>query len=157
MKYQNCYYLSSNMTVQSWCLCIERTLSLNIQVFFNITVRISNLQLCPYLNLIILLGVCVIARYGIHITLCYVSTALQTGKSRVRFPIVSLDCFHWHNPSGHTMALGSTQPLTEMSYQEYFGRCVGLTILPPSLPIVLKSGSLNLMEPSGPVKACQGL
>jgi len=27
---------------------------------------------------------------------------------------------HWHNPSGHTMALGLTQPLTEMSYQEYF-------------------------------------
>jgi hypothetical protein len=23
--------------------------------------------------------------------------------------------FHSHNPSGHTMALGSTQPLTEMS------------------------------------------
>jgi hypothetical protein len=23
--------------------------------------------------------------------------------------------FHWHNPSGHTIALGSTQPLTEMS------------------------------------------
>jgi len=23
--------------------------------------------------------------------------------------------FHRHNPSGHTMALGSTQPLTEMS------------------------------------------
>jgi len=23
--------------------------------------------------------------------------------------------FHWHNPSGRTMALGSTQPLTEMS------------------------------------------
>jgi hypothetical protein len=23
--------------------------------------------------------------------------------------------FHWHNPSGSTMALGSTQPLTEMS------------------------------------------
>jgi len=23
--------------------------------------------------------------------------------------------FHWHNPSSHTMALGSTQPLTEMS------------------------------------------
>jgi hypothetical protein len=23
--------------------------------------------------------------------------------------------FYWHNPSGHTMALGSTQPLTEMS------------------------------------------
>ena len=23
--------------------------------------------------------------------------------------------FQWHNPSGHTMALGSTQPLMEMS------------------------------------------
>jgi hypothetical protein len=26
-----------------------------------------------------------------------------------------LDFFHWHNPVGRTMALGSTQPLTEMS------------------------------------------
>jgi hypothetical protein len=40
-------------------------------------------------------------------------TALQVGGSRVRFPMVSLDFFHWHNPSGCTMALGSTQPLTE--------------------------------------------
>jgi len=32
-------------------------------------------------------------------------TALQAGRSRVQFPMVS----------GHTMALGSTQPLTEMS------------------------------------------
>jgi hypothetical protein len=23
--------------------------------------------------------------------------------------------FHWHNPSGRTMTLGSTQPLTEMN------------------------------------------
>jgi hypothetical protein len=28
--------------------------------------------------------------------------------------------FHWHNPSGRSMALRMTQPLTEMSYQEYF-------------------------------------
>jgi len=27
----------------------------------------------------------------------------------------SLYIFRWHNPSGHTMALGSTHPLTEMS------------------------------------------
>jgi hypothetical protein len=25
------------------------------------------------------------------------------------------------------------------------------------VPIVLKSGSLNLLEPSGPVKACNGI
>jgi hypothetical protein len=42
-------------------------------------------------------------------------TALQTGMSRVRFPMVSVDFFHWHNPVGRTMALGSTQLLTEMS------------------------------------------
>jgi len=40
---------------------------------------------------------------------------LQTGRSRVRFPMVSLEFFQWHNPSGRTMALGSTEPLTEMS------------------------------------------
>jgi hypothetical protein len=35
------------------------------------------------------------------------------------------------------------------------GRCVGLTTLPTSC--ALKSGSLNLLEPSGPVQACNGL
>jgi len=45
--------------------------------------------------------------------------------------------FHWHNPSGRTMALGSTQPLTEMSTRNISwggkdGRCVWLTTLPPS-------------------------
>jgi len=28
--------------------------------------------------------------------------------------------FHLHNPSGRTMALALTQPLTEMSSREYF-------------------------------------
>jgi hypothetical protein len=37
-------------------------------------------------------------------------TAIQVRRSRVRFP----KC-HWHNPSGRTKALGSTQLLTEMS------------------------------------------
>jgi len=26
-----------------------------------------------------------------------------------------IEIFHWHNPSGRTVALGLTQPLTEMS------------------------------------------
>jgi len=29
--------------------------------------------------------------------------------------MVSLEFFHLHNSSGRTMAMGSTQPLTEMS------------------------------------------
>jgi hypothetical protein len=28
--------------------------------------------------------------------------------------------FHWHNPSGRTMSLGSTQPLTEMSTRKIY-------------------------------------
>jgi hypothetical protein len=39
---------------------------------------------------------------------------LQAGRSRVRFP-VSLEFFNLPNPSSSTMALGSPQPLTEIS------------------------------------------
>jgi len=46
-------------------------------------------------------------------------------------------------------------------YQEYFlggkgGRCVRLTTLPPSCAVVMKSGNLNFLEPSGPLQACNG-
>ena len=34
------------------------------------------------------------------------------------------------------------------------GRCVGLTTLPASCDDFLKSGSLNHLEPSGPLQAC---
>jgi hypothetical protein len=42
-------------------------------------------------------------------------TVLQAGRSRVPFPMRPLDYFNRCNPSSRTMALGSTQPLTEMS------------------------------------------
>jgi len=42
-------------------------------------------------------------------------TALQARRSRVRFPDGVIGIFHWHNPSGRTMALGLTLPLREMS------------------------------------------
>jgi len=56
------------------------------------------------------------------------------------------------------MALESTQPLTEIKYQEHFlggkgGRCVRLTNLPPSCSVVMKSGNLNFLGPSGPLLA----
>jgi hypothetical protein len=43
---------------------------------------------------------------------------LQAGRSRVRFPMRLLDIFNLPNRSGRNMALGSTQPLTEMSTRD---------------------------------------
>jgi len=37
------------------------------------------------------------------------------------------------------------------------GRCVGLTTYHLHMPNVLKSGSLNLLEPSGSAQACNGI
>ena len=58
------------------------------------------------------------------------------------------------------MALGSTQPVTEMSTRCVSwgkgGRCVRLTTLPPSCAVVIKSGNRNFLEPSGPIQACNG-
>ena len=59
------------------------------------------------------------------------------------------------------MALGSTHPLKEMSTRSIFlgvksGRCLRLITLPPSCAVVMKSGNLNFLEPSGPVQACNG-
>jgi hypothetical protein len=88
-------------------------------------------------------------------------TALQAGRSRVRFPIMLLEYFTDIILAGRTMALGSTQPLTEMSARGIFWRvkAVGVYSWQPyhlSLQIIFKSGSFNLLEPSGPLQACTG-
>ena len=58
------------------------------------------------------------------------------------------------------MALGSTQPLTEMSTGSIScgqRRPVRKADnLPPSCAVVMKSGNLNFLEPSGPPQACNG-
>ena len=70
--------------------------------------------------------------------------------------------FSWHNPSGRVMALGFTQTLNKNVYQEYFlgVKSTGAYIWQPyhiHVPMVLKSGSLNLLENSGPLQAYKGL
>jgi hypothetical protein len=50
------------------------------------------------------------------------STALEVWRSRFRFPIMLWKFPIDNNPSGRTMALGSTEPLTEMrSRSNYWG------------------------------------
>jgi hypothetical protein len=60
--------------------------------------------------------------------------------------------FHWHKPSGRTMALGSTQTLTEMSARNisWWVKAAGAYGRQPynlQVPTVWKLGSLNLLEP----------
>ena len=58
------------------------------------------------------------------------------------------------------MALGSTQPVTEMitmsiSWEQRRPVRKADNLL-PSYAAVTKSGSLNFLEPSGPLQACNG-
>jgi len=60
------------------------------------------------------------------------------------------------------MVLELTQPLNRNEYQEYLlrgkgGWFVGLTTFPIHAPNVLKSGSLSILEPSGPIQTCNGI
>jgi hypothetical protein len=61
-----------------------------------------------------------------------VGTTLQAGRSPVRVQD-EVDFFNLSNPFGRTMALRSTQPLTQMSAKKFPGgkgsRCVGITAL----------------------------
>jgi hypothetical protein len=63
---------------------------------------------------------------------------LEAGRSRVQVSMRSLNIFNWPNPSSRTMALGSTQPLTEMSTKK--------------LP-----GTLNVSQPYGPSRPGTGI
>jgi hypothetical protein len=68
------------------------------------------------LGVIIIIIVVVVGERGGAVVL---GTALQPGRSRVRFPMVSLR-FFIDNNSGRTMALGLTQPLTEITARNIF-------------------------------------
>jgi hypothetical protein len=83
---------------------------------------------------------------------------LQAGRSRDRVPM-RWTFSNLRNPSGRTMALGSTQPLTEMitrnlkkeTWGVKGGRCVGLTTLPPSVSRLSRQnvGALTSHNPMG--------
>ena len=79
--------------------------------------------------------------------------ALQAGRPRVRFPMVSSLRLHCGS--------GVDSESNRNEYQEYF---LGVKVAGAyswqtyrlHVPIVLKSGSLNLLESSGLVQACNG-
>jgi len=80
-------------------------------------------------------------------------------------PVVVTGIFHWHKPSGHTMDLGLTHTLTEMSTKNISwggkgGRWVGLSTLPPPCAKCREIWELQppgTLRTSGPVQACNGI
>jgi hypothetical protein len=86
---------------------------------------------------------------------------LQARRSRVWFPIRSMNCFNLPNPSSHNMALESIQPLTEMSTGKIPGGvkgsgCIRLITLPPSVSWLSRCESLHLSHPYGPSRPVTG-
>jgi len=82
-----------------------------------------------------------------------------TRKVAGSIPDGVIGIFHWRNPFGRTVALGLTQPPTEMSTRNISwggkgGRCVGLTTLPPSCADFLEIWD---PQPPGILRACPGL
>jgi hypothetical protein len=75
-------------------------------------------------------------------------------------PDSAIRIFLWRNPSGRTVALRSTRPLTEVSTCNVFlggkgGRCVGVTTLPP----LCADFCYEIWEPQSPeiLRVCSGL
>jgi hypothetical protein len=85
-------------------------------------------------------------------------TAIQTGRSRDRFPMVSLDFFIDIILPAALWPWGRLSLLTEMCTRNIswgkVGRCVGLTTLPPSCASYLK---IWKPQPPGTFKACNGI
>ena len=84
---------------------------------------------------------------------------LTSWKVADSIPDYVIGIFHWHNPSGRTMALGLTQPLIEMSTRNISwgskgSRCVGLTTLPPSCA---ECHEIREPQPPATLRACPGL
>jgi hypothetical protein len=75
-------------------------------------------------------------------------------KSKVTglIPDGVIGIFHWYNPSGRTVGPGVDSASNRKAAGAYSWQPYLLHV-----PIVLKSGSLNFLEPLGPVQGCNGI
>ena len=76
-------------------------------------------------------------------------------------PAGVIGILHWHKILPIALWLWGRLSLQQKWVPGVFpgdkdGRYVRLTTLPPSCAVVMKSGNLNFLEPSGPLQACNG-
>ena len=84
-----------------------------------------------------------------------------TKKRKNKIPAGVIGNFHWHKilpialwPRDRLILWQKWEPGTFPEGKG--GRHVRLTNLAPSCAVVIKSGNLNFLEPSGPLQACNG-
>jgi hypothetical protein len=82
----------------------------------------------------------------------------QAGRSRVLFPMRSLDSLNWPHPSSRTVALGPTQPSIQWVPAIFLGVkgswCTWLTTSLPSVsPLSKKCGRLDVRQNVGPTRS----
>jgi len=97
---------------------------------------------------------------------CYIAMReVRRGRSSWRHCAIDgvFGIFHWHNLSSRTMGPGAESACNRNEYREHFlgrkgGRCVGLTILPPSFcQLSLNLEASTSWKPQGLSRSVQGL
>ena len=141
------YYGFSELVIIIWTIYIHGTDFFDPSYLY-LSNFINYLKLCPWYKQFTYVGLIYI----------YIYIYIYMGS----IPDGVIGIFHWHNPSCRTMALGSTQPLTEISTRNisWGVKAAGAYGWQPyhlQWPIVLKSGSLSLLETLGPLQPVIGL
>ena len=90
--------------------------TLNVQVFYQVTLLYTVVKFRHFEDATCLGKMLFVPLYPLGTTVAqWLRCSATNRKVACSIPDGVIGIFHWHNPSDRTMALGSTQPLTEMS------------------------------------------